>query len=284
MTRLLGCAAAIAMGATVIGVTPPARAQDQNAVAARVDGMEIREGDLAIAEAEIGESLPGATGAAKRDALISFYADMMLAARAAEKKGMGSTVEFARKLRYAKTKLLMEVLLQEEVKSAVNDKALQEVYDRAIKEMGDQQEVRAHHILVASEDDAKAVLAELKKGAEFEKLAKEKSKDPGAASGGDLGYFTKDQMVPEFAEVAFKLDKGQLSDPVKTQFGWHVIRVDDKRKKPVPEFDKVKPQLVQFLVRKTQTETITKLREGAKIEKTPAPGGDKAMPTPGAPK
>ena len=281
LTKLLGCAAAIAMGAAVLGLTPlPALAQDQNAVAAKIDGMEIREGDLAIAEAEVGSSLPGATSAAKRDALISFYSDMMLAARAAEKKGMSSTVEFARKLRYAKTKLLMEALLQDAVKSAVTDKALHDLYDGAVKEMGDVEEVHAHHILVPTEDEAKAILAELKKGAEFEKLAKEKSKDPGAASGGDLGYFTKDQMVPEFAEVAFKLDKGQLSDPVKTQFGWHVIRVDDKRKKPVPEFDKVKPQLVQFLVRKTQTETITKLREGAKIEKMPAPGGDKAMPAP----
>ena len=100
--------------------------------------------------------------------------------------------------------------------------------------------MRARHILVETEDEAKAVLAELKKGADFAELAKAKSKDPGSADGGDLGYFTKDQMVPEFAEVAFKLDKGELSDPVKSQFGWHVIKVEDKRERQPPEFDKVK--------------------------------------------
>ena len=92
-----------------------------------------------------------------------------------------------------------------------------------------EEEVHARHILVPTEDEAKAILADLKKGADFATLAKEKSKDPGAADGGDLGYFTKDQMVPEFSAVAFKLDKGQLSDPVKTQFGWHIIKVEDKR-------------------------------------------------------
>jgi peptidyl-prolyl cis-trans isomerase C len=270
--RLLGLVAAVALASVAALVSAPAQAQDKNAVAARVNGMEIRQGDLDIAEAEVGEGLPGDTGAAKRDALISFYADMILAARAAEQKGMGSTIEFARKLAYAKTKLLMETLLQEEVKTAVTDKALRELYDQAVKDMGKEQEVRAHHILVETEDEAKAILTQLKGGTDFATLAKEKSKDPGAASGGDLGYFTKDQMVPEFAEVAFKLEKGQLSDPVKTQFGWHIIRTDDRRNKPVPEYDKVKPQLVQFLVRRTQAGVITKLREGAQIEKVPVPG------------
>ena len=125
---------------------------------------------------------------------------------------------------------------------------MQKVYDDAVKQMATEQEVRARHILVATEDEAKAILAELKKGTDFAELAKEKSKDPGAAAeGGDLGYFTKDQMVPEFAEAAFKLDKGQVSDPVKTQFGWHIIKVEDKRTKPVPEFDKVKDQVETYV-------------------------------------
>ena len=106
---------------------------------------------------------------------------------------------------------------------------MHKVYDEAIGQMKSEPEVRARHILVETEDEAKAVLAELKKGADFAELAKAKSKDPGSADGGDLGYFTKDQMVPEFSEVAFKLDKGQLSEPVKSQFGWHVIKVEDKR-------------------------------------------------------
>jgi peptidyl-prolyl cis-trans isomerase C len=272
-----GLLSALVVAAALAGpLSPaPARADDKEAVAARVNGVEIRQGDLDIAEAELGTSVPGNTAAEKRDGLISIYADMLLAARQAEQKGMGSTTEFARKLAFAKTKLLMESLLDEAAKNAVTDQALHDVYDKAVKDMGHEEEVHAHHILVKTEDEAKAILAELKKGADFEKLAKEKSKDPGAASGGDLGYFTKGQMVPEFAEAAFKLKKGELSEPVKTQFGWHIIRLDDKRTKPAPEFDKVKPQLVQYLERKAQADLITKLREGAKIEKMPAPGAKK---------
>jgi peptidyl-prolyl cis-trans isomerase C len=106
-------------------------------------------------------------------------------------------------------------------------------------------------------------------------LAKEKSKDPGAADGGDLGYFTKDQMVPQFSEVAFKMYPGQLSNPVKTQFGWHVIKLEDKRTKQPPEFDKVKDQIEAYLARKAQTEYIAMLRQSAKIERLDKPAEPK---------
>ena len=272
-TRLLGLALA---GLCLVLAPASVSAQQGDPVAARVNGFEIRQSDLAVAEEEFGDQLPGNSSAEKREALINYYADMILMARAAESKGMGSTVEFARKLSFAKTKLLMDTLLREEAKSAVTEAELRKVYDQAVKQMGKEEEVHARHILVESEDEAKAVLAELKKGGDFEKLAKEKSKDPSAAqNGGDLGYFAKDQMVPEFAETAFKLPKGQLSEPVKTQFGWHVIRAEDKRTKPVPTFDQVRPQLVQFVVRNAQAAMVAKLREGAKIEKLPPPAEKK---------
>ena len=137
--------------------------------------------------------------------------------------------------------------------------------------MGGQEEVHARHILVESEDEAKALQEQLKNGADFAALAKEKSKDPGAAEGGDLGYFTKDQMVPDFADVAFKMYPGQVSNPVKTQFGWHLIKLEDKRTKQPPEFDKVKDQIEAFLTRKAQTEFIAKLRQAAKVERLDKP-------------
>ena len=149
---------------------------------------------------------------------------------------------------------------------------MRKVYDDAVKQMGGDEEVRARHILVPTEDEAKTILADLKKGGNFETIAKEKSKDPGAAAqGGDLGYFTKDQMVPEFAEVAFKLEKGALSDPVKSQFGWHIIKVEDKRSKSPPPFEQVKDQVETFVQRKAQAEYVTKLREGAKVERLDKP-------------
>jgi peptidyl-prolyl cis-trans isomerase C len=162
---------------------------------------------------------------------------------------------------------------------------MHKVYDDAVKQMTGEQEVHARHILVPTEDEAKAIEAELKKGADFATLAKEKSKDPGAAEGGDLGYFTKDQMVPEFSEVAFKLDKGQISDPVHTQFGWHIIKVEDKRTKPTPTFDEVKSQLENYVTHRAQAELVGKLRSAANIERLdqPAAAPDPSTLNPAAP-
>src|SRR5262249_4089514 len=198
-------------------------------VVARVNGVDIKESDLTLAEEDVGSDIQAATPDAKRDHLIAYLADIIMVNQAADKKKVADTPEFKRRLAFLRNKLLMGYELQEEAKAAVTDEALQQTYDEAVKSVGAQEEVRARHILVDTEDEAKAILEQLKGGADFATLAKEKSKDPGAAEGGDLGYFTKDQMVPEFADVAFKMYPGQLSNPVKTQFGWHVIKVEDKR-------------------------------------------------------
>ena len=145
--------------------------------------------------------------------------------------------------------------------------AMKKVYDDAAKQITGEQEVHARHILVPTEEEAKAIKAELDKGADFAKLAKEKSKDPGAADGGDLGFFTKEQMVPEFSAVAFTLEPGKISDPVKSQFGWHIIKVEEKRNRKAPDFAQVKPQIEQYVTRKAQSEYVAKLRETAKVER-----------------
>lgn len=237
-------------------------------IVAKVNGAEIHESDLASAEQDIGQNLPPLQPEAKRDYLIAYVSDMMLVAKAAEDKKLADTEDFKRKLALARSKLLMEALLQNEAKTAVTDAALRKVYDDAIKQIGEEKEVKARHILVETEDDAKTILASLKTGGNFDAIAKEKSKDPGSKeNGGDLGYFSKDQMVPEFAEAAFKLDKGQISDPVKTQFGWHIIKVEDTRTKPAPAYDEVKDQVETFVVRKAQAELVQKLRTESKIER-----------------
>ena len=122
-----------------------------------------------------------------------------------------------------------------------------------------------------SEDNAKAIAAELKKGADFAELAKKKSKDPGASDGGDLGFFTKDQMVPEFSAVAFTLEPGKISDPVKSQFGWHIIKVEEKRSRQAPAFEQVKAQIETDVTRKAQADYVAKLREAAKVERMDKP-------------
>jgi peptidyl-prolyl cis-trans isomerase C len=247
----------------------PASASDP--VIARVNGVDITQGELALAEEDVGSEMQAVSPEAKREQLISYLADIIMVTQAADKKNLADNPDFKRRLAFLRNKLLMGYELQQEAKTAVTDEALHQTYDEAVKSMAGQEEVRARHILVESEDEAKALLEQLKNGADFATLAKEKSKDPGAAEGGDLGYFTKDQMVPEFADVAFKMYPGQLSNPVKTQFGWHVIKVEDRRTKQPPEFDKVKDQIEAFLARKAQTDFITKLRQSAKVDRLDKP-------------
>jgi peptidyl-prolyl cis-trans isomerase C len=253
-----------------VAVTGAACAQSSDPVVARVNGTEIRSSDLAIAEEEVGSNLAQVPPEGRRDYLVTYVSDMILVAKAAEEKKVTDDAEFKRRLAYLRNKLLMETMLHTEAKSAVTDAAMRTVYDDATKQMAGEKEVRARHILVETEDEAKAILAELKKGTDFAELARLKSKDPGAAEGGDLGYFTKDQMVPEFSETAFRLESGQLSDPVKTAFGWHIIRTEDKRDRPVPAFEQVKDQIESYVARKAQADVIAKLRQGAKIERLEA--------------
>jgi peptidyl-prolyl cis-trans isomerase C len=269
-TRAVAAGALLALSIASFSAMP-AIAETPDPLLARVNGVEIHQSDLTIAEEEIGGNIPAQTPEAKRDYLLNYVADMILVAKAAEAKKLADSSDFKQRLAFARNKVLMESLLQSTAKSAVTDEAMHKVYDDASKQMAEEQEVHARHILVESEDEAKAVSAELKKGADFAELAKKKSKDPGASEGGDLGYFTKDQMVPEFAEAAFKLDKGQISDPVKTQFGWHIIKVEDKRKRQIPAFDKVKDQLETFVQRKAQVELVSKLRADGKIERLDQP-------------
>jgi len=175
------------------------------------------------------------------------------------------TPEFAKKLAYYREKLLMEGVLQQIAKTAATDAAVKATYDEEIKKQKPETEIHARHILVGTEEEAKAALKRLMGGEDFEKIAKEVSKDPGS-EGGDLGWFTKDRMVPEFANAAFALDVGQVSDPVKSPFGWHIIEILDKREKTPPPFDQVKDQVSRYVVQKAQMAYIADLRKGAKID------------------
>lgn len=260
-------AAALTAGITIAGVFPTAAQSGADPVLARVDGAEIRESDLALAEEDIGSGLQPSPPEIRREALLTYLIDVAIIAKAAEAQKLAQGPNFDRRLAYARQKVLMEALLDKESKSATNEAAMKKIYDDSVAQNKPVAEVHARHILVEAEDKAKEVLAKLKAGADFAELAKAESKDPGASDGGDLGYFTQDQMVPEFAEVAFNLDKGALSDPVKTQFGWHIIKVEDKRTKPVPGYEQVKGQIETYVVRRAQAELVGKLREAAKVER-----------------
>jgi peptidyl-prolyl cis-trans isomerase C len=273
----LPLAAILAAGITIAGA-PFAAAQDAKGadpVVARVDGSEIRESDLALAEEDIGAGLQPSPPEMRRETLLTYLIDVKLLAKAAEAQKIGQGADFERRLAYARQKVLMEALLEKESRGAASDAAMKKIYDESVAQNKPVEEVHARHILVETEDKAKEVLAKLKAGGDFAALAKTESKDPGSADGGDLGYFAKEQMVPEFSEAAFKLEKGGLSEPVKSQFGWHIIKLEDKRNKPLPEFEQVKGQIETYLARRAQNELVTKLRGEAKVERVEQKPADK---------
>ncbi len=285
LSALRACAFGL-IAAALFAVLPIGLAWSQSdPVIAKVNGVEIRESDLAMAEEDVGQNpqLQAMPAEARRDYMVSYLADVILAAKAAEGKKVADQKDFKSRLAFIRNKLLMETLLQQEGKAALTPDATKKVYEEAVKQVKNEEEVHARHILVPTEDEAKAILAQLKGGADFATLAKEKSKDPGAAEGGDLGYFTKEQMVPEFSEVAFKLGKGQLSDPVKTQFGWHIIKVEDKRTRPTPTFEQVKPQIENYVAHRAQAEMVENLRKSATVERLDKPAAADPSLNPAAP-
>jgi peptidyl-prolyl cis-trans isomerase C len=280
---LRGALGALTLAALLAAPTGVSWAQDSDPVVARANGVAIHESDLGFAAEEIGGNMPNMPPEQKRDYLINYLIDVIVLSQAADAQKLADRPDVKQRLSFDHNRLLMESLLQDAGRAARSEDAERQIYDEAVKQAPNEEEVHARHILVPTEDEAKAILAQLKNGADFATLAKEKSKDPGAADGGDLGYFTKEQMVPEFAAVAFKLDKGQVSDPVKTQFGWHIIKVEDKRVKPTPTFGQVKPQLENFVARRAQRQLVEKLRSAANIERLDKPMAPEPSLNPAAP-
>jgi peptidyl-prolyl cis-trans isomerase C len=270
-----GFAALIAMTAVA-----PAQAPGSDPVIAKVNGVEIHQSDLNLAEEDIGRDMPANDEAGRRDYLVNYLTDMVLVAKAAEAKKIPDSAEFKQRLAFMRNKALMEAVLGEESKAAMTEQALRKIYDDATKTMSRETEVRARHILFrvndpndqaaskVAEDKVKQTIERIKKGEDFGTLATALTEDPaGKQDGGDLGYFTRDQMVPEFSEVAFNLEKGQVSGPVKTAFGWHVLKVEDKRTRQPPPFDEVRGEIEQYASRQAQVGLVTKLRADAKIER-----------------
>src|ERR1700723_3493495 len=260
-----GCLALVLLAAL------PVRAEDANPVLAKVNGSEIRQSDLTLAEEELGPSLAQMDPASKKENVLAFLIDMKIVAKAAEAKKIEDRDDFKARLAFTRNRLLMDNLLSVEGKAATTDEAMKKVYEDASKQISGEKKVHPRHILVETEDEAKAIEDELKKGADFAELAKKKSKDPGASDGGDLGFFTKEQMVPEFSAVAFALEPGKISDPVKSQFGWHIIKVEEKRDRKPPDFAQVKAQIETYVTRKGQADYVAKLRETAKVERLDKP-------------
>lgn len=222
----------ILMTFALAGMAAPFTAVAEDKVVATIDGKPITEGDLAVAESEIGSDMGTMPPEQKRTSLLEFLIDNQLFAEAAEAQKLNEGADFETRLNYLKRRALRELYFDKVIKASVSDADARKIYDDQVKLLKPEEEVSARHILVATEDEAKALKEKLDKGADFAQLAKENSKDPGSKDdGGNLGYFGHGQMVPQFEEIVFKLKKGEVSDPVKTQFGWHLVKLEDRRTK-----------------------------------------------------
>lgn len=253
---------------TAAPAAPAAAEVDPDAVVATVDGVTITEADLALVAEDPALPLPGMSAEQRRDVLIGYLVDLKLAARAAEEAGLAETETFARNMAYQRDKVLLAALLEETIEAAVTEEAARALYEETISGIEPQQEVRARHILVPTEEEAVAAAERIAAGEDFAAVAAELSQDPGSArEGGDLGFFTKDRMVAPFAEAAFALEPGEVSEPVQSQFGWHVIKVEERREQPTPAFEDMREQIETFLARRAQQELILSLRDGATVER-----------------
>jgi peptidyl-prolyl cis-trans isomerase C len=244
-------------------LVPPAHAADP---VARVNGTDITEAELTFAEGEVGAEIAGLPVESKRRVLLEYLLEAHLFATAAEKAQLGQGKEFDERVAYYRLRALRDTFYEKQVRDAITEQQAKAAYEAQIAKLPPEEEVHARHILVKTEDEAKDIIKQIKAGADFSELAKKSSDGPSAQTGGDLGYFSRGQMVKPFEDAAFALEKGQISGPVKTEFGWHVIKVEDKRNRPVPAFDEVKDQLVASLVQNRLKSVVQDLRGSAKID------------------
>jgi peptidyl-prolyl cis-trans isomerase C len=259
--RPLSLAAAILMLGGAALAAPPAPADDP--VVARVNGAEVHRSEVAAAQRLLPEEYQQVPLEQIYPQLLNQVVTGRLLAEAGRKAKLADDPEVKKRTAQAQDRIIQDVYINRAVEAGMSDAKLHELYDKQPAK----EEVSARHILVGSEDEAKAIIAQLDKGADFATLAKEKSTDPAKDTGGDLGFFSRDGMVPEFADAAFKLGKGEYTKtPVHTSYGWHVIKLDDRRTAPKPSFEESKDELTGELARSIVMDKAKALRDAAKIE------------------
>lgn len=241
---------------------------NSNPVVATVNGEDIKRSDVFA----LISTLPEQYRQAPLDQLFPAALEQVINNRVVTNQSkdvnLAEDEEVTKMMTEAKEQIIRNVYIDRQIDAQVTQKALLKKYEEVLNKIGDIQEVKARHILADSEDKAKEAIKKLNDGADFAAMVKEYSIPQAAQNDGELGYFAKNEMVPEFAEAAFALDKGQYTkDPVKTQFGWHVIQVEDKRKRPEPEFEALKPQLEAQLRQEIAVDLLKKWQKDAKVKK-----------------
>ena len=247
----------------------PALAQDgpkEDKVIAIVNGHEIKVSEVQMATDDIIGQLPDLPPKLRFPFVVEYLIERHLLAQYAVKDGIADTDEYKRRLALYQAKALRDAYFFQKIRPMVTEEEMKAVYDEEAVKLQQTERVRARHILVGTEQEAKDILGRLAKGEKFEELAKQFSLDGSKDYGGDLGYFTQPEMVPEFSKATFALKTGETSQPVKTDFGWHIIRLDDRKQGAAQPFDQVKSAIRNVLLRKKVTETMEKIRSSSKVE------------------
>jgi len=262
----------VALGVGLLALSLPVHAQQpapaEDPVVAVVDGTSVHRSDIEAVARSLPEQFRQAPVPQIYGMLLERAIDFRLLANAAEDQDLAGDPDVQAALAKAREDVLRDAYIRDRIDRGTTDERLRERYDDLTDDEGfAQEEVHARHILVGSEDEAKEVIVQLEGGADFAALAGEHSVDPSVRSNaGDLGFFRRGQMVPEFAEAAFALEPGaRTAEPVQTQFGWHVIEVLDRRA-GAPSFEETEPRLRQEVAREIVTALVAELREEAEIE------------------
>ncbi len=247
---------------------PAAAPVDPNAVVATVNGEKLTEADLGLAEGELSQQFAQMPPEQRRAAALSAAIEIRVMAAQAVATGLDKDPEFQRRMAFLQQRALHGEMVEKGVVDKVTDAEVRARYDQEIANTPPVNEVHARHILVKTKEEAVAIIKQLDGGADFQKLANEHTSDPsGKTNGGDLGWFGPGQMVPEFDKAAFALEVGKYTkEPVQSQFGWHVIKLEDKRTKQPPAFDDVKDQAKQAVIRDKYFALVKQLRGAAKVE------------------
>lgn len=270
-TRLAGFGlAALVLALSSGGALAQQTQPDPETVLATVAGEPITEADLALAISDLDQQFARLPEEQRRAAALSAIIEIRLLANEAKAKGLDKDPDYQRRTAFLLQRALHGETIEKEVASKITDEEIRKRYDTEIANAPPVNEVHARHILVKTKEEAEAIVKQLDGGAKFEDLANEKTSDPsGKTSGGDLGWFGPGQMVPEFEKAAFALEPGSYTkEPVQSQFGWHIIKVEDKRAKQPPAFEQVKEQFRQLILREKYFALVKSLREAGSVEVT----------------
>ncbi len=259
-------AAALALPLATVTFAQDAPATGEDKVIAIVNGHEIRVSEAQMASDDIIGLLPDLPPKARYPFVVNYLVERHLLAQRAVKDGVAETDDYKKRLALYQAKALRDAFFFEKIKPMVTEDEIKAAYDQEAVRVQQTERVRARHILVGTEKEAKDIAARIAKGENFEELAKQYSLDGSKEYGGDLGYFTAPEMVAEFSKAAFELKKGEVSAPVKTDFGWHIIKLEDRKVGGAQPYDQVKNAIRNILVRKKVQQVVDETRKTAKVE------------------